>query len=1223
MIKTFISHTSSDHNFVYWLKTRLERENLGLDIFIYDGSVFVGDDPQKMIDEVKKSIIFIPILSNESVKKEFVINETKTALNNETTNIFPVKYKCEDQNIPRDIKIAFSTVDKVKGKIYEDFTNENEWEIHYENLRKAILNKIIELDLLKENERDFYLDCGHIDLIIERGEPTTLEIKIMIDVYLEKDEYKRYFFSKLENVIWLKYLKLYSFFKSNPRPIEIKDSPGHYSIPRWYVLDYLEKISELLKDNNVDLINELLNIICTVTNLKDEKGQHIDNYLTWWYFIKVLLNIPNNKIPLDIVELISIWLDSRFDNTLSGSDIATKMLPKFLNSDDPEDWKKAEKIVDIITSIKWIPLSEERAVLLGKEYEPKTTLDTYWLLKSFKLNARKIGERCSENIIFTIADRLKEIFRKEYKELGMDIDFKENNYRINVKHLNEFEYKVAIELVNKKNLNKKNQKDKFSKSLDVEIIKLFDFDLRNCKSDESFIEKIKKELLQNKNFTDLKEEFDEKLKLLYNQTFSDYSDIWLRTISSGKDEIITEVKEALTLILRDIILSKIKEDKEDGIIIFTKFLGEEYKYPIFKRLVIFAIGNEWESYKNLLWGILEKEADLIFDDYYFFPEIYELLENNVKKFTKDEKDKIKVIIEKGPQLYLPKKGQDKYIAGWKQEWYSAVKKDTYFKALYDEQKEITREEKEISFKKPTVTSVGPGLSPLSKEEILEMQNEELADYINFFKSKDRWKGPTTRGLANALRDTVREKPEKFIDDPNHFLNVGYLYIDHIFWGIQDAWNNKKKINWGKLFEFIKKYIDRDSFWNDEYIVEGDNIPVTHSWVTGIIGKLIQDGTKDDAWAFSEDYFDIAIKILFLILDREKIKEEEKISNFVNHALNSYFGKVITALIYLALRIARVQDKKGYKEEIKWDSKIKEKYDKALQDEIIESYTLLGRYMPNLFYLDKNWVKEKIDSISLSENNYIWESFMDGHLSNRRVYENLYKLMKPNYEIAIDHDFKEKHKMVRLIQYISVGYLHEYETLDSKDSLFYRILDKWDYSQIKEVIKFFRMQKDYIVEIVEEVKSEITSDIIKMKKKIIKFWEWVYENKYKKTQIEEINNEDKEILSNLSMLIAFIDKINSENIDWIKLSASYANVDYKSPFLIEYLDKLKDKDNKGYVGEIFLKMLEYFTPEYDMTHVKSIVEYLYKNNFKVRANKISNIYGSKGYEFLRDLYNKYN
>jgi hypothetical protein len=90
LIKTFISHSSTDHPFVEWLNTKLDREKLGLDIFVDDGSVFVGDDPQTMIDEVKRSIIFIPVLSNESVKKEFVQNELKTAYGSETTYIFPV-----------------------------------------------------------------------------------------------------------------------------------------------------------------------------------------------------------------------------------------------------------------------------------------------------------------------------------------------------------------------------------------------------------------------------------------------------------------------------------------------------------------------------------------------------------------------------------------------------------------------------------------------------------------------------------------------------------------------------------------------------------------------------------------------------------------------------------------------------------------------------------------------------------------------------------------------------------------------------------------------------------------------------------------------------------------------------------------------------------------------------------------------------------------------------
>jgi len=118
VIKTFISHTSSDHQFVEWLKIKLERENLGLDIFIDDDSISVGDDPQRMINEVKRAIIFIPVLSNESAKNEFVQNEIKTGIENETTHIFPVKLKCNDENIPKEIKMNFTAFDKVEGKIF-------------------------------------------------------------------------------------------------------------------------------------------------------------------------------------------------------------------------------------------------------------------------------------------------------------------------------------------------------------------------------------------------------------------------------------------------------------------------------------------------------------------------------------------------------------------------------------------------------------------------------------------------------------------------------------------------------------------------------------------------------------------------------------------------------------------------------------------------------------------------------------------------------------------------------------------------------------------------------------------------------------------------------------------------------------------------------------------------------------------------------------------------
>jgi hypothetical protein len=353
LIKTFISHNSSDHPFVEWLTTRLERENLGLDIFVDDGSVFCGDDPQKMIDEVKRSIIFIPVLSNESVKKEFVQNELKTAITNETTHVFPIKLNCYEENIPEVIKTHFSTFDKVGGKIYENFSDEKKWDIHFESLRKAIFHKIVEVGLLKEDTKDFYQDCEHLDIIIKRENPTNFEIKTVIDVYLKKEAYQRYFFSKLRNVRWLKYLKLYGYLKNNPSPIEAQDSPGYFIIPQWSALEYLEKVSMQISYND-EAINDLLEIIKSVSHLKDSTGHHIDNYRTWYYFTKILNNLPNDKINDEIIDLIPIWLDSRFSTSLPGSEIVEKLLPQFLNSERAEDWRKAERIIEIVTDVKWV-----------------------------------------------------------------------------------------------------------------------------------------------------------------------------------------------------------------------------------------------------------------------------------------------------------------------------------------------------------------------------------------------------------------------------------------------------------------------------------------------------------------------------------------------------------------------------------------------------------------------------------------------------------------------------------------------------------------------------------------------------------------------------------------------------------------------------------------------------------------------------------------------------
>ena len=105
------------------------------------------------------------------------------------------------------------------------------------------------------------------------------------------------------------------------------------------------------------------------------------------------------------------------------------------------------------------------------------------------------------------------------------------------------------------------------------------------------------------------------------------------------------------------------------------------------------------------------------------------------------------------------------------------------------------------------------------------------------------------GMSDILRSVVQSDPGKFTDELNPFLKSSYLYIYDILWGIKDAWKDKKQINWDKLLDFIEKYIKRNEFWQNQLKTEGSHWSADHEWVLRQIGEIIQEGTKDDSWAF--------------------------------------------------------------------------------------------------------------------------------------------------------------------------------------------------------------------------------------------------------------------------------------------------------------------------------------------------------------------------------------
>lgn len=913
--------------------------------------------------------------------------------------------------------------------------------------------------------------------------------------------YENKFLQTIKDLKWFDELKKRGYFNPNidTQPKETKR--GLFLIPRWNVLQYLEKVSQQVNEpGNDKYVDELLSIIREVTNYHINHDKVLDNYYTWYYFVKILCNLPNERIPIDIIDLIPLWLDSKFDTMLQGAEIAKKLLPKFL-TDNPEDIKKAEKIIAYITAIKTIPLTNEEAKIFNKSEENQLVIDPYWLRESFEKYSEIIGEKCSSNVIDDLTQKIKSILKEEYD--GTYHSFYEDT-----------EYHTQVSL------------------------------------------------------------------------------------------------ETLTFFLKKILLTKAKSDVDATRKILKKFL--EDKYFFFPKMGIYIIGQNVDKYKELFFEILKtNKGTLILANTLFFADELKNLLENLRNLTDKERKLLKEKIEDAAKQLNFEEEEDKLV--YKQRIYSALSRDEYFKELYDKIKKITKRDAELQPPVSLKVGVGPGPSPLKKEDILGMTTEELAEYLREFKTVDYWEGPSIDGLSEILKIAVQEAPEKFIDNLTPFLNTGYLYVYHLLWGIAESLKKKRKIDWGKLLNFIKDYITPKDFWDDKYKIEGTLWDANHLWIVGMIGTLIKQGTVDDASAFSAELFPPAQEILFLLLDKMLSAKEQVSSgqaanrNFTMLAFNSPFGRLTEALIMLAFRVKKVEGETKISQMVGWEVNIRNKYEELLNNKIIESYEWLGYYLPYFYSLDKEWTKDKIKKIEGVED-YLWEAFMEGYLLGGRVYIDIYKLMKSHYEKALNYQFTGEDSSNRTVQHICIGYLSDVDDINDTNSLFRKILDKWKTDQIKEIIRFFWSQRDY--------KQEKN-----LADKIIAFWRWVYENKYCYKQENDLDSDDKEILFELPKLTVFLPEINSENFEWLKKSARSTWAD---PFFIEYLNNLKDKGQSiNYLGAVYLEILKNATPDFKQEDIKSIVEFLYQQGKKEDANKICNIYGSRGYEFLRKLYERYN
>jgi len=1103
----FICHSSADHNFVLKLAQKLKED--AIDVWIDDWMIEVGDSIIYKVEEgLEASDFFIVIYSKSSIESNWVKKELNSTLlrqlRQEDITILPVLLNISPEMMP----ILMQDIYAAKFRSGEIIQTE------YEKLLRPILKKRSK-SILNKFQDQFFSNVEHIDLILKKQKPSIQEIDFIISL-IQEEKYLNYVLKIADKLIWFDILKENGYFNINRIPfVEKSDQSNIQHVKLWNILPFLERlVKELNQAMNKKYIADYIDIISSVSTFQLENENVIINGWTWEIFVKILLELPCKNIPIHIIEMLDIWINYNIHLGIFEYDIF-KLLAKFLSEDATEEnVQKSEKIIEIITKLKW---KEEYDPFQEKDTKkPKFLLDNYRLIDGFNALSKKIVVTCSNKIIFILSDRLIEV-------------------------------------------------------------------------------------LKNRRYT----------------KGYDGSHIWFKSLHHDRALPPSDTEHVLSLIIRNILKEKAEVDSLQTKKILDQYLSNRYIYHIFKRYVLYIVGLYFEKYRSYFMKFLEIENEP-FEKESYESELLILFQNNINIFTENEKKIIRVLLNKHEQRLRKHKKNESYINNEMQQWYFVLKEDSNFNKDYKKLKKLTGNETVMNFIGFSSRS-GPGTSPLSKKEILDKPNVELARFLKNFKTKNIIEGPTVEGLSIVLQTAVQENPSTFTSDLSVFKETAYFYIYHIFAGFANAWKDNKEIDWDKILSFIELYLELDDFWNDKYILD-ESYRANHRWVIGEIGNLLEEGTKNENNFLPDNLIQKVIDIIGSIIEKIKI-EEYKGDDPLTYTINSPLGKNLESLFFIGLYLSKKKSKKIKK---KWPDDIKTRFDNLLNNNITESLVLFGLYLPNFYFMDESWtVKNIVDLIKII-NTKKWSQFMNGYLFSSKIYKFIYSQMLTHYKAALSYPFKDRYSSEGLIEHLMLGYLWKFDD-EFKGCLFKQMLTNKPVHELSDVIiHISRLEETY----------KTANDDIDFKQRIESLifgtWFHIYKNLHKKKKLSE---NEKNIVSQTVYLAPFVQVFNETNFELLLFTAEFTQYSHNTPDMIKHLNSYlsiepEDKSLK-YIGNIFIKMINSLKPDvpiYKDEHIRNIVDKLFKsgdNDNISMAEEICEIFGKSGRdEILRDVYYEY-
>ncbi|GAH72476.1 unnamed protein product, partial [marine sediment metagenome] len=195
--------------------------------------------------------------------------------------------------------------------------------------------------------------------------------------------------------------------ENNPVPIEVKNQPGFFTIPRWPILGYLKNLA---KKNSEEPRQEVTKFLIEFIDsiIENETKGKVDNFRTNETIIELISYLPKSEIKEKHINFVSTITETKLKSTLVAVKLKDYLIPRLLSIQAKD---LLLTLFQIILNFKDAPKNSH------KKYIPM--FERYWLKKTLDQHSKAIGQLCGVSAAKIGIAKIKELAEKDKNEFSV------------------------------------------------------------------------------------------------------------------------------------------------------------------------------------------------------------------------------------------------------------------------------------------------------------------------------------------------------------------------------------------------------------------------------------------------------------------------------------------------------------------------------------------------------------------------------------------------------------------------------------------------------------------------------------------------------------------------------------------------------------------------------------------------------------------------------------